>query len=31
MKHRVIEDLRNVLNPEEAVKIGFDYSSIGRL
>lgn len=31
MKHRVIEDLRNVLDSEEAIKMGFEYSSIGRL
>lgn len=30
MRHRVIEDLRNIFNSEEAVKAGFEYSAIGR-
>ncbi len=30
MKRPAIVDLRNVYNPEDAAKAGFDYSSIGR-
>lgn len=30
MKHKIIEDLRNLLDPTEVDKAGFSYSSIGR-
>lgn len=30
MKHRVIEDYRNLFRPETAIQAGFEYSSIGR-